>query len=50
MLEKVKDVKLALKGGAYQSALALALTLPDICGQIEYPNEKSVGERYKKMV
>lgn len=28
-------------------ALALALTLPDICSQIEYPNEKNVGYRYR---
>ena len=28
-------------------ALALALTLPDICSQIEYPDEKNVGYRYR---
>ncbi len=48
MLSKGSDVKSALKAGAYQSALALALTLPDICGQVEYPNENSVGTRYSQ--
>lgn len=46
MKRKIKDVKNALKCGAFQSALALALTLPDICSQIEYPNENGVGKRY----
>lgn len=46
MERKIKDVKNALKCGAFQSALALALTLPDICSQIEYPNENVVGKRY----
>lgn len=30
------------------AALALALTVPDICAQIEDPTNKNVGERYKK--
>lgn len=30
----------------YQSALALTLTLPDICGQVEMPSAR-VGARYK---
>ena len=46
MLNKINDVKSALKAGAYQSALALALTLPDICSQIEYPAENMVGICY----
>ena len=33
---------------AFQSALALALTLPDICGEIEYPTESSGRKRYAK--
>ena len=34
MKEKVNDIKAALEAHAYLSALALALTLPDICGQV----------------
>lgn len=30
----------------YISALALTLTLPDICGKIEFPNMKSGKDRY----
>ncbi|MFG6120916.1 hypothetical protein [Thalassobacillus sp. B23F22_16] len=52
MLDKIKDIKLALNNKSYLSALALSLTLPDICGQIEYPNLKkkngrrNVGKQY----
>lgn len=35
--EKINDVHIALQAGAHLSALALALTLPDICGKVEYP-------------
>lgn len=38
MIDKINDVRSALKSGNLLSALALALTFPDICGQIEYPN------------
>ncbi|MBR2207872.1 MAG: hypothetical protein IJ859_03590, partial [Synergistaceae bacterium] len=41
----VKDIQNALKNHSYYCALSLALTLPDICGMVEFPN-KSVGERY----
>ena len=41
----VNDIRRSLENKCYFSALSLALTLPDICGMIEYPN-KSVGERY----
>lgn len=34
MLEMIQDVKKALDGGAFISALALALTFPDICGRV----------------
>ncbi|WP_273832345.1 hypothetical protein [Guptibacillus sedimenti] len=40
MLDKIKDIKIALNNKSYLSALALSLTLPDICGQIEYPDLK----------
>lgn len=46
MIDKIKDIKDALINKSYLSALALSLTLPDICGQIEYPNLlKKNGER-----
>ena len=35
MIEKIEDVKKALKNGTYYCALALALTFPDICCQVE---------------
>lgn len=41
----VNDIKCSLQNKCYFSALSLALTLPDICGRIEYPN-KTVGEHY----
>lgn len=45
MLEKIRDIQKALAAKAYLSALALALTLPDICGKIAYPGLRT-GERY----
>ena len=42
---KINDIKRALECGCFLSALSLSLTLPDICGSIEYP-KKSVGRRY----
>ncbi|MGG1400277.1 hypothetical protein ABE288_21005 [Bacillus salipaludis] len=52
MLDKIKDINLALYNKSYLSALALSLTLPDICGQIEYPDFKhdngnrNIGKQY----
>lgn len=39
----IHDIKRSLENGCYFSALALALTLPDICGMAEFPNETSVA-------
>lgn len=48
MIDKlVKDINKALNSEAYFSALALTLSLPDVCGKAEYPN-LSVGKRYIK--
>ncbi|MFT8320094.1 MAG: hypothetical protein ABF649_04245 [Bacillus sp. (in: firmicutes)] len=53
MLNKIEEIKQALKCECYLPALALALTLPDICGQIEYHqfvNKKGnrlFGKQYK---
>lgn len=40
------NIKQSLKNKCYFSALALALTLPDMCGMAEYPEESSVAKRY----
>lgn len=42
-----EDIQKAINAGAYVSALALALTLPDWCGKAEYPDEGN-SSRYKK--
>ena len=47
-LWRIDETVQCLEDGRYISALALALTLPDICGKAEYPNEKSIGKRYKQ--
>lgn len=40
-------VEIALRSGNWYGALSLALTLPDVCGRLETPNE-GVGKRYMK--
>lgn len=48
MLPKlIEDVERATEHECYLAALALALTLPDICGKAEFPNDGN-GARYKK--
>lgn len=37
----IDDINRALENEAYFAALALALTLPDICGKAKYPNENN---------
>lgn len=48
MKNRIQEARNCLKDGLYEAALALALTLPDICGQVEYPSITKVGERYTK--
>lgn len=49
MIDKIiNDIDVSLENGAYLSALALALTLPDICGKAEFPTEPSTKKRYKQ--
>lgn len=50
MNKVLQDIKRAYNAGAYRSAFALALTLPDICGQIEYPHIAGCGDRYAKWI
>ena len=38
---KIDEIRKALKLELYNSALALALTLPDICGKVAFPEDKS---------
>lgn len=45
MIEILNDIRKAYQADALRSAFALALTLPDICGQKEYPDE-DCGTRY----
>lgn len=45
---KIDSVRKAYAAGLYEPALALALTLPDICAEIEYPTISFVGDRYIK--
>ena len=47
LLRIVDDINRALDNDAYFAALSLALTLPDVCGKAEYPNESN-GKRYIK--
>lgn len=48
MQEKIAQIRQSLQSKTHLTALALALTLPDICGQVEYPEEESTGEHYRK--
>lgn len=45
LMEIIKEINKALADNMYIAALSMALTIPDICGKAEYPNEK-VGKRY----
>ena len=45
-LNKINEIRRALNLELYNCALALALTLPDICGKVEFPNENK-NSRYK---
>lgn len=42
----VNDIARSLKDKCYFSALALALSLPDMCGIAEFTSETSVAKRY----
>lgn len=46
MIEKIKDIRKALSNKTYISAVALALTLPDICSQVENAIVKSSKNNY----
>ena len=48
MIEKINSIRRAIECECYLPALALALTLPDICGQIEYPDFKRKDKNGKE--
>ena len=43
----IHEIDTCLENGECIAALYMALTLPDLCGKAEYPND-NVGTRYKK--
>lgn len=42
----INEIENSLQNGNYLIALMAALTLPDICGKAEYPNEQKPSIRY----
>ena len=50
MLDKIKDIRAAINNQTYISALALALTLPDICSQIENGTTEGSRSQYIQWV
>lgn len=48
MQNKTSEIRKALNLELYNCALTTALTLPDICGKVECPSERSSKKRYKK--
>ena len=47
---RLQEIKSILDHGLFRPALILALTIPDICGRIDYPNipDDKNGTRYQK--
>lgn len=50
MIEKINDIRKALKNETYIAALALALTLPDICSQVENGVSSGNEKMYKRWI
>jgi|HubBroStandDraft_1064217.scaffolds.fasta_scaffold271434_2 hypothetical protein len=46
MQHLIDDVRCALKAQSWNAALALALAMPDVCGYLETPAERSSERRY----
>ncbi len=40
------SIRMSLKNKNWYGALVMALTLPDVCGKLEYPHEQSSKKRY----
>lgn len=45
---RLADIKACLDAGLYRMALLGALTVPDICGRLEFPDIKEDSKRYAK--
>lgn len=43
---RMADIKRAFEADAFLSAIALALTIPDMCGKRLYPDERKSSDRY----
>lgn len=41
----ISEVRCCLDSGYYHAALALALTIPDICGLVEYPEYRTKSSK-----
>lgn len=46
----IEEVKKCIDNELYLAALTLALTLPDVCSQAEYPGIDKTSVRYKKWI
>ena len=46
MLDLINEIEACIKSNNLRCALGMALTLPDICGNVEFPNVQTAGERY----
>lgn len=56
IIDRIEEIRKDIEAACYQSALALALTLPDICGQVAHPEmvyktgknkeKRSAGKQY----
>ena len=44
-LGKISEIEKAIESELYNCALALALTLPDVCGKVECTIQKSIKNR-----
>lgn len=47
MKTALEEIRRAVELECYLPALALALTIPDVCGKITYPEDPIVRDRYK---
>ena len=47
MENTIKSIRKSLEDKNYLAALALTLTIPDVCGHVEFPNDGN-GDRYRK--
>lgn len=46
MIDLIKEIRYCIEHNQLRVALGMALTLPDVCGKVEYGDTYKVGERY----